>query len=180
MPLTGDNPHQRNTRDHEQQLDDRTRDFFGIFVELRNEIGPRDVEEVTGGEREQPLLDPFDAIGGDGDDDHADDRTQRGKEIEEERFRSRVTAVEQDGKVADLLRDLVQDHGRRRRDAERNIDQVRRRDERTVDDVVDGVPEQDELPDGMNMLFTLRVVAVVPVDELFDRERDEDAREDDQ
>ena len=67
-----------------------------------------------------------------------------GDEVEEQRALPAVARRQQDGDVADFLRDLVRRDGDRRVDAERDRGHHRGGDDRAVDEVVERVAEDDQ------------------------------------
>ena len=84
--------------------------------------------------------------------------------------------MEQDGEVADLLRDLVRRHGDGRADAKRHRRQHRGGDDRAVHEVVERVADEHR-EDAAVVHFAVVRVAVTPEHELLEHEEQQDAAE---
>jgi hypothetical protein len=69
----------------------------------------------------------------------ADDRREARQQVQRERASARESAVQQDRKVADFLRNLVRKHGERGHDPELRVGHVRGRDQHAVEHVVERV-----------------------------------------
>src|SRR3989338_5284969 len=95
-----------------------------IPVQFRDQIGPGDVKEIAGGKREEPLPGAAHLPREEEDGESTEQGGERGEEIEEERTASGIAAMEQDREVPELLRDLVHDHGDRRRQPQLRGNQV--------------------------------------------------------
>ncbi len=87
-----------------------------------------------------------------------------------------VSGVKQDGEVADLLRNLVRRNRQRGADAERHGGQNRRGDNRTIDEIVEGVSDEHREHGAVVHLAVVRVT-VPPQHELFKDEEQEDAEQ---
>jgi hypothetical protein len=149
-----------------------------IFMQLREEISDRDVEEVSRSERQEVGLDPFDTLREKEDEEHTDECGESREEIEEDRAVLPKSAVDEHGEVSDLLWDLVEDDGDCRRDSQMRIDEEARCNEHTIHHVVRTITDENEWPNRMHVLLTIGEVTVMPVNELFDRKREEDADKD--
>jgi len=107
----------------------------------------------------------------------AEECRQRREKVPSQRSGAAVPAVEEHGEIADLLRNFMQDDGDGRREAEFGRDEVRRRNRHSVRHVVDAVPHEHEGADGTSMA-AVEIVTVMPIDEFFDNERQENAEQD--
>ena len=99
-----------------------------------------------------------------------------GHEVQQQRAAAAVAGRQEDGDVADFLRDLVRGDGDGRVDAERNRREDRRADDRAVDEVVERVADEDERR-GRAVHLALVGVAVPQQHQLLEDEERQDAGE---
>ncbi len=88
--------------------------------------------------------------------------------------------MEQDGEVSDLVRDLVEDDGQRRGDADGNTREETRRDHDAIDEIVHALSRRAHDADAVMMvgaLFGWERVAMSPMYDFFDDEGEDDAAE---
>src|SRR3989338_3705209 len=104
---------------------------------------------------------------------------QAGQHVDAQGLRLAVSGMQQDQKIADLLRDLVRDDRQRGDDAEMNIDKERRRDDHPVDKIVESVADHDHRAAAAMSFVVVRlaviVVAMPPQQQLLQREEQQDA-----
>ena len=101
---------------------------------------------------------------------------ERGQHIEQERLAARVTRVQENREVSNLLRDLVCGDGDGGAHAERHRRQDRRGDDRAVHEVMERIADHHRR-DGAFMHFAVMRMTVPPEDELFENEEEQDAAE---
>src|SRR3989344_4967629 len=121
----GEGEHERGAEDYPEKLRERIRGT-GLPVKIRDEVAPREIEEPARRDGEHVEGQGF-RPGTEGvDDEDAEDRRARGKEIEEKRLLPRESRTDKDGEIADLLRNLMRDDGDRGREAQGDAYDVRR------------------------------------------------------
>lgn len=106
----------------------------------------------------------------------ASDSGKRRAEIQEKRTSFRVTAMEKDGKIANFLWNFMKEHGKGCCDAHAHVHEVAARDEDAVHRIMRAVADQAHDPERAGTVGTIDDMAVMPVNEFFQEEREEDAR----
>ena len=104
----------------------------------------------------------------------ADQPRRARDEVQQQRAAAAVAGRQQDGDVADLLRDLVRGDGDRRVDAERHRREHGGADDRAVDEVVERVADEDERH-GRAVHLALVGVAMAKQHQLLENEERQDA-----
>lgn len=178
--------HDADPQEHRHELRERLAHGRGL-VKFRNQVGPSDVEETPGAESDHHAEKTVIHRANRQRDDSSENRGQGREEVDQKRLRLRKSRVQQYAEIADLLRDLVQDDGDRRRDADLDADEIARADDHAVDEIVHAVRCDDQVPHRLDMLMKrirplaqVRLgggVGVVPVQEFLEREKCHDAEE---
>lgn len=101
---------------------------------------------------------------------------KRREHVEHQRPAAGVAGVQQDGEIANLLRDLVGRHGNRCADAERDRRHDGRGDDGTVDEVVERVANEHGKYAALVHFAVVRV-AVSPENKLFEDEEQKNAEQ---
>src|SRR3989344_649471 len=169
--------HNPDAKQEKHKLAERGREMH-FPMELRQKIGTRDEEEIPCRERKENELDVGNNILEEENEDHAEECRARREEIVEECTALRESAVDEDGKIADLLRDFVQDDGHCRCDPEVRTCKVCTSDHDAIHHVMDPIPNQHHRANRMRVIRAIDRMAVVPVDEFFDDEGEHDSRKD--
>lgn len=114
---------------------------------------------------------------GDGDGQDRGDRTdERAEDVPDDNAAAGHAGVDHDREVTDFARDLVEEDGHGRGDADRGVDQEGGGDDCAVDEVVDRVAddvERDEV--GVVVLLFFLIAVVVLEDKFLDDEEQQEA-----
>ena len=145
-------------------------------VQVGNQVGHGDVEQAGGRHREDVGTDARHHLHGAEGDERAEDARPARDDVQHQRLAAAVAGGEQDGDVADFLRDFVRGDGDGGVDAERHRCHDGRADDRAVDEVVKRVADEEQGRGGaVDLAFV--GVAVPEQDQLFEREEEQDAGE---
>lgn len=69
--------------------------------------------------------------------------------------------------ISDLLRDFMENHGKRRSDADRDADQIAGSDNQTIYQIMHHISDEIHESEGMRMLLGDRHMAMIPADDFF-------------
>jgi hypothetical protein len=131
-------------------------------VQTRDEIGDRDIDETGGGKRENigqrclhvPDPPPREQC--------ADDHREAGNGIQAKCAQTRPAGIDQDGEIAEFLRDFMRDQGETSRNPQLYIRDERRGQQDTVEKIVKRIAHDDQGAGGFRAMVLMRgVVAVV-------------------
>lgn len=134
--------------------------------EFGNKVGEGDVDEVSSGEGEEngDIGVPGECPG----DEPAHDDGGAGSEVVGEGGAAAPAGVEEDPEIAEFLGDLVGGENQPGHDAQFGADDEGSADREAVDEVVEGVGDQDQVPE--RAVGGGRAVAVMPVQVLLEQE----------
>ena len=132
----------RKTEPDQQRLLGRF-DRLAPPVKARNQVRDRDVQKARRRNRKHRRLYARHSGQRDIRRQRADERSEARRHIECERFRPRESRMQEDGKIAHLLRYGMRDDRERRGDPERVVGEKRRRDHDAVAEIVHAVADQD-------------------------------------
>src|SRR5688572_27215803 len=141
-------------------------------MESGNEIGHRDVQKTRGGHRQAVRKNYRHHFQGNEREDGAARARQTGRDIEQQGASARVAGVKQDGEVAYLLRDLMCRDGESGAHAERHRGHHRGGDHRAVDEVVEGITDQN-WKNAPVMHFAIMGVAMAPENQFLQHKEHE-------
>jgi len=166
---SGDN---EDTKENCEKVKELLRSRF--VPHLRHEIGNRDIDERPRRKSDEVGEDRSDVRERGVADGRSDNRRNGGAEVDENDFSFFPAGMKEDAEVSDLLRDFVEEHGDCRRDPDVRSEAEAEGDDYAVDKVVHRVAEKHRARKRMIFTFPF-VVAVIPLEEFFKKEEDEDS-----
>src|SRR5262249_14789386 len=113
-----------------------------VALELRNETSAGEIDEATCGYRHEHIdQSPAHERASDQRNDGSQNRDSRRDEVEQQRPARRQAAANENGEAAELMRELMEQHGERRADAQGGSSQVARPNDEPIDEIVHAVAQ---------------------------------------
>ena len=150
---------ENNNSNAEREHDAVPADAFVFAFEPRHQVSDGDIDETGGRNRDDVGHPVLRTLQSEVSDDPAEQRSQAGNAIPEQRLGSLPANGEQDGKIARLLRDFMGNDSQRSRPAERWIGEKCSSNQQAIREIMEAVANEDrDRPVTMKMMVTMAMI----------------------